>query len=58
MNIDEVKDFLDEKVMQYNNKAFVETDPISIPHRFEKKKISKYQVFLQQPFRGETENPL
>jgi uncharacterized protein (TIGR02757 family) len=46
MNIDEIKDFLDEKVMQYNNKAFVETDPISIPHRFEKKEDIEISGFL------------
>lgn len=46
MNIDVVKDFLDEKVIQYNNKTFIETDPISIPHRFEKKEDIEISAFL------------
>jgi len=34
---DRLKDFLDEKVFQYNNPDFITLDPISIPHRFSKK---------------------
>jgi uncharacterized protein (TIGR02757 family) len=34
---EELKDFLDGKVRQFNNVAFIENDPISIPHRFTKK---------------------
>ena len=30
----EVKIFLEEKYLQYNNPSFIECDPISIPHRF------------------------
>ncbi|CAN5336450.1 TIGR02757 family protein [soil metagenome] len=29
--------FLDEKVVQYNRPFFIETDPISIPHKFSRK---------------------
>ncbi|MDR1518235.1 MAG: TIGR02757 family protein [Dysgonamonadaceae bacterium] len=29
-----LKAFLDEKVARYNNRGFIESDPISIPHRF------------------------
>jgi uncharacterized protein (TIGR02757 family) len=29
-----LKDFLDQKVIYYNTKAFIGEDPISIPHRF------------------------
>ena len=32
-----IKDFLDEKVVQFNRPNFIELDPISIPHRFSKK---------------------
>jgi uncharacterized protein (TIGR02757 family) len=32
-----IKDFLDEKVARYNGPSFIELDPISIPHRFQKK---------------------
>ena len=30
----ELKDFLEEKYLQYNNPSFIESDPISIPHSF------------------------
>jgi len=30
----ELKQFLDEKYLQYNNPSFIECDPISIPHRY------------------------
>ena len=33
----EIKELLDEKYFQFNNTAFIETDPISIPHQFSKK---------------------
>jgi uncharacterized protein (TIGR02757 family) len=35
--LDYVKDLLEEKVLVYNNKSFIENDPISIPHRFTRK---------------------
>jgi len=34
---DELKQFLDEKVEQFNQPGFIENDPISIPHLFKKK---------------------
>lgn len=30
----EIKQFLEEKYLQYNNPSFIDCDPISIPHRF------------------------
>jgi len=33
----ELKDFLDQKVEEYNRPLFIKNDPISIPHRFNKK---------------------
>ena len=33
MNQSDLKDFLNVKVEQYNNKKFIETDPIKIPHQ-------------------------
>ena len=30
----ELKQFLDEKYLQYNTPSFIECDPISVPHRF------------------------
>ncbi len=37
MERNEIKDFLDSKVLQYNTSAFIESDPISIPKKFERK---------------------
>ncbi len=34
MNRKELKEFLDEKVLQYHSPQFVESDPIQIPHYF------------------------
>lgn len=34
---EELKDFLEAKVLQYNNKRFIESDPIKIPHQFTSK---------------------
>ena len=42
----EIKEFLDEKVIQYNNPDFVETDPISIPHQYKLKKDIEIAGFL------------
>lgn len=46
MNLAEIKDFLDEKAVQYNNPAFIETDPVSIPHRFDSKEDIEIAGFL------------
>ncbi len=37
LNSFELKQFLDNKVDQYNTISFIESDPVSVPHRFEKK---------------------
>ncbi len=42
----ELKEFLDEKVDLYNRPAFIESDPISIPHRFSKKEDIEISGFL------------
>lgn len=36
MSISQVKKFLDQKVSEYDRPSFIEKDPISIPHRFDK----------------------
>jgi uncharacterized protein (TIGR02757 family) len=33
----ELKDFLDQKVEQFNSPRFIENDPVSVPHMFSKK---------------------
>lgn len=42
----EIKAFLDEKVLQYNTPAFIESDPISIPHRYSRKEDIEVSGFL------------
>lgn len=41
-----LKDFLDFKVDQYNKLSFIESDPISIPHRYEHKEDIEVSAFL------------
>lgn len=42
----ELKEFLDEKVVLYNNPKFIESDPIQIPHTFSKKEDIEIAAFL------------
>ena len=37
MKKDELKDFLEAKVLQYNNRTFIDSDPIKVPHRYTSK---------------------
>ncbi|MBP93466.1 MAG: TIGR02757 family protein [Flavobacteriaceae bacterium] len=46
LNKTDLKDFLDEKVEQYNTREFLETDPIKIPHTFSKKEDIEISAFL------------
>lgn len=42
----ELKDFLEAKVIQYNNPKFIESDPIQIPHKFSTKEDIEIAGFL------------
>ncbi len=42
----EIKDFLDTKVIEYNNPKFIESDPIQIPHQFSIKEDIEVSSFL------------
>lgn len=42
----DLKDFLDEKVFEYNQKKFIAEDPVSIPHNFSKKEDIEIAAFL------------
>ena len=42
----ELKDFLDEKSFQYNQKKFINSDPIQIPHHYSKKEDIEISAFL------------
>ena len=38
--------FLNEKSNKYNNQSFIKTDPIQIPHSFQKKEDIEISAFL------------
>lgn len=46
LNGEELKAFLDEKVVLYNNQNFIETDPVQIPHLFTQKEDIEIAGFL------------
>lgn len=46
LNFDELRDFLNEKVVQYNRPEFIETDPIQIPKSFSIKEDIEIAGFL------------
>ena len=46
MNKAELKEFLDEKVIQYNTVEFIDSDPIQIPHQFSLKEDIEIAGFL------------
>ncbi|MDP4241058.1 MAG: TIGR02757 family protein, partial [Bacteroidota bacterium] len=43
---EEMHSFLELKSMQYNKSAFIDSDPVSIPHRFSKKEDIEISGFL------------
>ena len=45
-----LKDFLDRKVEQYNQPAFIKDDPISIPHLFTKQQDIEIAAFFAAIF--------
>lgn len=46
MTAEELRSFLDEKVLQYNRPDFIESDPIQIPHLFTQKEDIEIAGFL------------
>ncbi|UPT70672.1 MAG: TIGR02757 family protein [Flavobacterium sp. JAD_PAG50586_2] len=46
MNKEELKEFLDAKVIQYNTSDFINSDPIQIPHQFSVKEDIEIAAFL------------
>ena len=46
MNFTELKEFLDEKVVLYNNKNFIDSDPVQIPHLYSQKEDIEIAGFL------------
>jgi uncharacterized protein (TIGR02757 family) len=43
---EELFNFLEEKYLQYNNPKFIESDPVSIPHRFTRKEDIEIAGFM------------
>jgi uncharacterized protein (TIGR02757 family) len=50
LNTNNLKDFLDSKVEQYNQPSFIKDDPISIPHLFTKKQDIEIAGFFAAVF--------
>ena len=46
MRQNELKEFLDSKVEQYNHPRFIESDPIQVPHQFTMKE--DIEIVLEQ----------
>lgn len=46
LNLEELREFLDEKVAQYNTPDFIELDPIQIPHMYSEKEDIEISGFL------------
>ena len=46
MNQSELKEYLDFKAQEYNTKLFIESDPIQLPHRFDRKEDVEIIAFL------------
>lgn len=46
MKFEELKEFLEEKVLQYNTTQFIESDPIQVPHQFSVKEDIEIAAFL------------
>ena len=42
----EMKQFLEETYLQYNNPSFIECDPVSIPHSFQSSKDRETASFF------------
>ncbi len=42
----DIKEFLEEKVEQYNNPDFIESDPVSVPHQYNLKEDIEISGFL------------
>lgn len=46
VGFDEMKEFLEEKYLRYNQPEFIENDPVSIPHLFSEKQDIEISAFL------------
>jgi len=46
LSFSELKEFLDEKYLKFNNPSFIDNDPVSIPHRFSARADREIAGFL------------
>ena len=49
-SLNDLKKFLDQKVIQFNHPSFIKDDPVSIPHLFSKKKDIEIAGFFAAIF--------
>ena len=49
-NKKELQDFLEEKVLEFNQDTFIANDPVSVPHRFLKKQDIEIAGFFTSIF--------
>ncbi len=49
-NKQELRDFLEKKVLQYNDPSFIAMDPVSVPHRFSRKQDIEIAGFFASIF--------
>lgn len=50
MNKDALKIFLDKKVLEFNNRKFVESDPVLVPHKYSQKQDIEIAAFFAANF--------
>lgn len=50
LNFQNLKDFLEHKVLQYNNPSFIDSDPVCIPHSFSDSKDIEVMGFFASIF--------
>lgn len=50
MEFNQLKEFLEEKVIEFNQPGFIQDDPISIPHYFDSKEDIEIAAFLVATF--------
>jgi len=55
--VSDLKIFLDEKVARYNQPAFIQSDPVCIPHLFTKKQDKEIAGFFASILHGEADPP-
>jgi uncharacterized protein (TIGR02757 family) len=46
LSFNDMKEFLDEKALKYNTPSFIQADPVSVPHKYERKEDIEIAGFL------------